>query len=116
MRKDNGGFVLSPTDWKPFTPEEFDAETASLFRQAKTNELRDEWRFAVFTVRETARLMDVSEQNVYDLIRRKRLVLVEENGQRYVSPSSLVVYLQSRVDELKKFEKALSKLLKPIDK
>ena len=70
----------------------------------------------MFTVRETARLMDVSEQNVYDLIRRKRLVLVEDNGQRYVSPSSLVVYLQSRVDELKKFEKALSKLLKPIDK
>ncbi|MCJ7805227.1 hypothetical protein MUP46_01105 [Patescibacteria group bacterium] len=37
---DSGALVLSPTGWKPFTPEEFDAETQSLFHQALDAELK----------------------------------------------------------------------------
>ena len=36
----SGAVVLSPTGWKPFTPEEFDAETEKLFNQALDTELK----------------------------------------------------------------------------
>ena len=61
-------------------------------------------------------MLDVTEQNIYDLVKRKRLVMVEDNGRKFISPSALVVYIQSRVNELKKFEKALRKLQNTIDK
>ena len=36
----SGAVVVSPTGWKPFTPEELDAETKKLFTQAKEAELK----------------------------------------------------------------------------
>jgi hypothetical protein len=72
-----------------------------------------------YTIRQTAKILDSSTQNIFKLIKHDRLTAVEDNGQTYISVSSLVTYVQRRLDETKKqqkkFENALKKLLIPID-
>ncbi len=72
-----------------------------------------------YTIRQTAKILDSSTQNIFKLIKHDSLTAIEDNGQTYVSVSSLVVYVQRRLDETKKqqnkFENALKKLLIPID-
>ena len=72
-----------------------------------------------YTIRQTAKLLDVSVQRIYKLIGKGFLVTITDNGQVFVSAPSLTAYIQKRLGEIKaeknKYDLALKNLLNPID-
>jgi predicted DNA-binding protein YlxM (UPF0122 family) len=66
-----------------------------------------------FTIRELAKILNVSNQAVWSLIKRKRLqATYEDNRTYYIAPIQFANYIKLRVSELDKEKNTLENLLK----